>query len=214
MTRFNKILLFVNIAAIAALVLVVTVYAWNGPGASPPTGGGALSAATNAPKDSIVINADGTINATSTVTVGGGSGKINVGTVDPIYTIGGARYATYMAGMTGVKEEMTGVAVLRLSDVGRYEYVIDFSTIERGSDLWLFWQTTDFGADWELLSVLLSPAFEGKAWYRKDQGGKRLVFYADNAGEVSYRLTAARFDHAEWPNASTGIDQGFVLDEK
>lgn len=237
MSRFNRTLLVVNIAAIAALVLVVTVYAWNGPGAAPPTGGGALSAATNAPKDSIVINADGTVNATSTVTVGGGSGKINVGTVDPIYTIGGAKYATYLPSMAGgVKEETTGVARLACS-VERIacSYEIDFGKAQKGSDLWLFWQVTDFGNDWERLVALLTPSFDGKVWYEKIPAEKKLVIFGtcntnltssqdvnrgsceDGKLEVSYRLTAARFDHEKWLNVlnaeATGIE-GFVLDEK
>lgn len=230
MTQFNKIFFAANVAVIAALVLVITVYAWNGPSAAPPTGGGALSAAANAPKDTIVMNADGTINATSTVTVGGGSGKINVGTVDPIYTIGGARYATYMAGMTGVKEETTGVVQLRNFRLGEppYEYiidsyVIDFSKAKKGSDAWLFWQTTDFGRDWGRLSVLLTPNFDGRVWYEKKPAEKKLVIYAALGSpltlpspslEVSYRLTAPRFDHAEWPNTVLADYQGFLIPEK
>lgn len=34
--------------------------------------------------------------------------KIDANTVDPVYNIGRTKYATYMAGMTGVKEETTG----------------------------------------------------------------------------------------------------------
>jgi len=230
MTQFNKIFFAANVAVIAALVLVITVYAWNGPGAAPPTGGGALSVAADAPKSSLVINADGTMNATSTVTVGGGSGKINVGTVDPIYTIGGARYATYMAGMTGVKEETTGVVQLRNFRLGEppYEYiidsyVIDFSKAKKGSDAWLFWQTTDFGRDWGRLSVLLTPNFDGRVWYEKNPAEKKLVIYAALGSpltlpspslEVSYRLTAPRFDHAEWPNTVLADYQGFLIPEK
>lgn len=254
MSRFNKVLLVANIAAIAALVLVVTVYAWNGPGASPPTGGGALGVATNAAANSIYINASGQvgigvgsspgynldvagtgattarigtggatvlIGSTSgaTLNVGGGAGKVNAGTIDPIYTIGlpgqgGARYASYMAGMMGVKEETTGVAKLQQMANGTWQIVMDFNKLERGSDLWLFWQTTDFGQDWERLSVLLTPGFDGRVWYEKKPGENKLIFYADKAGEISYRLTAARFDHEEWPNASDAEEMGFVLDEK
>jgi hypothetical protein len=43
------------------------------------------------------------------LTVGGGTGKIDVGTVDPVYAIGGDKFATYMAGMIGVKEETTKI---------------------------------------------------------------------------------------------------------
>jgi len=41
--------------------------------------------------------------AADTVVIGGGAGKITVGTVDPIYTIGNAKYATYLPAMTGQK---------------------------------------------------------------------------------------------------------------
>ena len=52
--------------------------------------------------------AGGTSELLGTVTVGNGTGKIDVGTVDPPYTINGEKYATYMSGMIGVKEEVTG----------------------------------------------------------------------------------------------------------
>jgi hypothetical protein len=150
-----------------------------------------------------------------TVIVGGGAGKLDTGTIDPPYTIGGTRYATYMAGMTGVKEETTGIGQLRPSgDSAWYVYVIDFTKLEKGSDLWLFYQTTDFGKDWGLLTVLLTPSFEGRVWYEKEPSAKQLTLYGDRAGEVSYRLTASRFDHAQWSNRSTGEAEGFVMREK
>lgn len=168
---------------------------------------------------------------TSLVAVfGGGSGKIDAGTIDPPYTIGGARYATYLPGMTGVKEETAGVAQLEIRNSkleiegAAYEYVIDFSKTERGSDLWLFYQTTDFGSDWNKLSVLLTPNFAGDAWYKKDQENKRIIVYAtpkssvishESLVEVSYRLTAPRFDWREWPSATGDAGSpGFILNLK
>ena len=60
----------------------------------------------------------GTLNIWGNVTVAGGTGKIDVGTVDPPYTINGEKYATYMSGMVGVKEEVTGILLtLNLSTV-------------------------------------------------------------------------------------------------
>jgi hypothetical protein len=154
------------------------------------------------------------------LTVGGGSGKVNAGTFDPIYTIGGKNYATYLPGMTGVKEETTGVAVLRQrgttrngtqTDAEVYEYVIDFNAAEQGSDLWLFAKVTNLQNNFDKLAVLLTPDFEGNVWYEKDATHDRLAIYAQPITtnynqlpnyEVSYRLTAPRFDAAKWSNVS------------
>ncbi|MBI4119612.1 MAG: hypothetical protein HY456_02070, partial [Parcubacteria group bacterium] len=152
---------------------------------------------------------------------------IDVDTVDPVYTIGGAKFATYMATMTGVKEETAGVAMLRLADergyqrglTQIYEYVIDFNKVERGSDLWLFWQATDFGQNWDKLTALLTAGFDGKVWYEKDPQNNRLTILGSPTSlgvslEVSYRLTAPRFDHAKWPNTSDSVWEGLVIPEK
>lgn len=151
---------------------------------------------------------------------GGGSGKINVGTIDPIYTIGGERYATYLPSMTGVKEETTGV--LRLEKFGRERRgLIDFSNLEKGSDLWLFYQISDFGSDWGKLAILATADEEGIVRYKKDPFSKKLWLYFTSLGssgedsvEISYRLTAPRFDWKEWPNASKDPVDGFILDLK
>jgi hypothetical protein len=166
---------------------------------------------------------------------GGGSGKINVGTVDPIYTIGGKKYATYLPSITGVKEETTGILKLnKESGDKNYEYTINFATAEEGSDFWLFYQITDFGSDWENLAVLLTPNFDGKVWYEKDAKNKKITIFAQltcdkeqlTAGqmsnvkcqmyspEISYRLTAPRFDWKKWTNATKDDGDGFVLDIK
>ena len=104
---------------------------------------------------------------------GGGSGKIDVGTVDPPYTIGGKRYATYLPAMTGVKEETTGLLNLtRFNLVKSYEsyrtYSLDLANAEEGSDLWLFAKTTNLSAEGlDNVTVLLTPNFDGKVWYEK-----------------------------------------------
>ena len=155
-------------------------------------------------------------HANGNLTVGGGSGKINVGTIDPIYTISGEKFATYVSGMTGVKEETTGVVELRRKNENatRAEAVIDFKNAAKGSDAWLFWQTTDFGERWEKLVILLTSDSNGKVWYKKDPAKKLLTIYGENGGEVSYRLTAPRFDHAEWPNTSDDSSEGFKIEAK
>ncbi|MBI2623240.1 MAG: hypothetical protein HYW65_01530 [Candidatus Liptonbacteria bacterium] len=166
---------------------------------------------------------------------GGGQGKLTAGTFDPVYTIGDARYATYLPGMTGVKEETTGVVTLQqvTSDkeqgTSRYEYTIDFNTLEKGSDLWLFSKTTLLKKNFANLTVLLTPAFEGKVWYEKDVFANRLTIFASPSVprtsassprlsavtyEVSYRLTAPRFDAANWPNENHDGVQGLVVPEE
>jgi hypothetical protein len=154
-------------------------------------------------------------NSPITVTIGDGgtNSKLNVGTVDPIYTIGGKRYATYLPSMTGVKEETTGVISLQKKNNNYWYYVIDFNTLKEGSDLWLFYHITDFGKYWDKLTVLLTPNFEGNIWYKKNPEEKKLIIYGNNKGEISYRLTAPRFDWKEWSNYSTSTEEGFNLDK-
>ena len=175
------------------------------------------------------------------------SGKIDVSTVDPIYTIGGTRYATYMAGMTGVKEETTGVLQLLkfnfnsgTSEVKpHYIAAIDFNNLEEGSDLWLFAQAINIDGrayiaeDGQVhrttaeelfnnFSVLLTPNFAGDVWYEKDVKNRRITILAipdtkyqilDTNYEVSYRLTAPRFDWKYWTNYSDSNQEGLNLDK-
>jgi hypothetical protein len=156
-----------------------------------------------------------TINAGSgTVIIGDGTGKLNAGTVDPPYTINGEKYATYMPGMTGVKEETTGaVAVTSQVAAGDYAYVIDFKTIPAASDLWLFSKTTDLKKHIGDLVVLLSPEGNSRAWYEVDQKNYRLTVHASRPTTVSYRLTAPRFDAAEWANRRNDDSAGFIIDD-
>ncbi|MBA7639056.1 hypothetical protein ES703_46712 [subsurface metagenome] len=120
--------------------------------------------------------------------------KVTVNTVDPVYTIGGERYATYMAGMVGIREEVTGTVRLNSS------YTIDFKNLEIGSDLWLFYQITDFGENWEKLQIILTPGFNGNVWYEKNPFENTLTIHGESSGEVSYRMTANRFDWMNWSN--------------
>lgn len=127
------------------------------------------------------------------LTVSGGDltvAKLNADTVDPPYTIGGKKYATYMAGMTGLKEETSGVVKLKDSKA-----TLDLLNFEEGSDLWLFAKTTNLenkGLDG--LIVILTPNFKGDVWYEKIDN-KLIIRSSEKSGEVSYRLTAPRFDH-------------------
>ncbi|MBI4397392.1 MAG: hypothetical protein HY548_09870, partial [Elusimicrobia bacterium] len=162
-----------------------------------------------------------TVKGNAVVTIGNGTGKLNVGTIDPVYIIEGKRYATYVSGMTGQKEETAGVLALTetLDDDPTFFHAIDFNAVEKGSDLWVFWQVTDFGKGWKDLAVLLTPGARQKVWYEKDVARRRLTIFTamENGGdeepvEVSYRLTAPRFDHAKWTNIPTDDTKGMDVD--
>ncbi len=143
------------------------------------------------------------------VLIGGGTGKLTVGTLDPVYNVQGTKYATYMSGMTGIKEETTGNVLLTNG-----EYVIDFNNLEEHSDLYIFYRITDFGQNWNKLTVLLSAEGPGGAWYQKDPQNNRLIIYSQSADSVSYRLSAPRYDWQKWLNLSQdGEVQGLMVDE-
>jgi len=124
------------------------------------------------------------------LTVGGAEGKLTVKIIDPIFEIDGEKYATYVADFAGgLRTETSGVVKLENG-----KYVINFDNLEKGSDLWLFWQTSS--KNLSDVAVLLTPSFEGKVWYEKN--GNILTIYGGKTGEVSYRLSAPRIDHEEW----------------
>lgn len=165
------------------------------------------------------INRDGgtyiTGSAATLFTVGGGSGKIDVGTVDPVYSIGGEKYATYMAGMIGVKEETTGnVKTTEYVPGHGYRQVIDFTAQEKGSDLWLFSKATDLKKHISDMVILLSAANNARAWYTVDPNDYTLSIYTSRPTSVSYRLTAPRFDADLWTNYNTNPEStGFLIDD-
>ncbi len=154
---------------------------------------------------------DLTLTANAEVTIGG-TGKLNAGTVDPPYTIGGERYATYMASMVGVKEESTGVVntAEHVPGVG-YRSVIDFGNAQTGSDLWLFSKTTDLKNNINDLVVILNPSGNIRAWYDLDAENYRLMIYTSQPSRVSYRLTAPRFDANTWRNTRNSNVVGFDI---
>ncbi|HEY4486691.1 MAG TPA: hypothetical protein VJB70_03085, partial [Candidatus Paceibacterota bacterium] len=145
-------------------------------------------------------------------------GKLDVGTIDPAYTIGGVTYATYGHSTVGVKEEIAFTINLMPGPnaVGTYEHSINFDQLAEGSDLWLFYQVTDFGKEWENLVINLTPGFEGAAYYEKILTEHKLLILGSDAGEVSVRLIAPRFDSAEWPTKKESENgwKGFMLKAK
>jgi len=169
------------------------------------------------------ITYTGTATTSRTYQFGdGANSKINVGTVDPLYTIGGKRYATYMAGMTGVKEETSGVLSLTKQSAGLFMAKFDFDDDPEGTDTWLFGHTTNLVKNKDVFdqaACLLTANFAGQTWYEKDWQEKTISIFAkpDNSRrenvEVSYRLTAPRFDYLKWTNHSEEPAEGFNLDK-
>ncbi len=149
------------------------------------------------------------------ISVGGGTGKITVGTIDPVYSIDGVNYATYVAGMVGQKEEVTGTADIvtqtTASDgsVG-YSYTIDFDEEMAGNDLWLFSQASHLRKNIDKLVVLLSAEGGTKVWYNIDRANRKVYFLSDVPTRVSYRMTAPRFDYETWTNYNHDAINGFV----
>lgn len=144
-------------------------------------------------------------------------GKLNVGTVDPPYTINGKKYATYFASMTGVKEETTGQVTVtqkhpQLNAFARTIYLDDEPD---GSDLWLFNKTATLKKNYKDLTVLTTASTNTRTWYSYDPRDNSITFFAAAPTNVSYRLTAPRFDSEKWENTRPESDFviGFVLND-
>jgi hypothetical protein len=138
------------------------------------------------------------------------TGKLDVSTIDPVYTIDGVKYATYGLSSVGIKEEMsTTITLGTKNEQGKYEHDINFSEVEKGSDLWLFYQVTTFGDGWKDLVANLTPGFDGTVHYVKDPATNTLRIIGDAPGEVSVRLVSARFDADSWPNLRPDQNGGF-----
>ncbi|MCX6782986.1 MAG: hypothetical protein NTZ20_03255, partial [Candidatus Levybacteria bacterium] len=147
------------------------------------------------------------------LTLGGGTGKLDVGTVDPPYTINGEKYATFIPAMTGIKEETTGKARTSeyVSGLG-YKYTIDFTKVEKGSDLWLFSKATDMGKNIGKIIPLMSATDNTKIWYNIDESNYSLTLYSAKPTTIAYRLTAPRFD-ADIIDITKSSSPGFILND-
>ena len=61
--------------------------------------------------------------------------------------------------------------------------------------------------------VLLSPSDNTRTWYEVDEANYTLSIYSSRPTVVSYRLTAPRFDYAQWTNANTNPEAtGFQVE--
>ena len=86
--------------------------------------------------------------------------------------------------------------------------------------MWIFRKVTDFGEEWKNLEIILTPNFNGSVWYKKLSKENKIIVSAkidslndDENLEISYRLTASRFDYKEWSNMPEGanIEAGFII---
>jgi hypothetical protein len=161
-------------------------------------------------------------NIRMTIGNAGSASELDVGTIDPVYTIGGKKYATYMAGMVGIKEETNGVLSLSKQSAGLFMTKIDFKNAPESSDIWLFGKVTNLIGNrdhFDETTCLLTPNFAGQIWYEKDWANLSINIFArpDNINrdnvEVSYRLTAPRFDKIDRTNFSDSEGEGFNLDK-
>jgi hypothetical protein len=191
------------------------------------TKGGAIfsASASGVNRFNIANNGTTTITTTNAATTaslivtdasGVGAGKIDVGTVDPPYTINGKKYATFMAGMIGVKEEVSGQVNTSEYVPGLgYRFVIDFNNQPEGSDLWLFGKTTNVKENISQLVALLTPSDSTRAWYEIDSENKRLAIYSARPTTISFRLTGPRFDYEKWANTRDNDSDitGFILND-
>ena len=135
------------------------------------------------------------------VVFGDGTGKITAGTFDPVYKIDGINYSTYAPSMLGVKEEITGSVTLIYDTANNnYFHTIDLANQPQGSDLWVFSRISD--PDVNMTAVLVSANSSARVWYLKDAARRSITIFSDRGGEVSYRLTAPRFDHLSWGTLS------------
>ena len=185
----------------------------------------------------VTINGTLTMNASSSISLGGGNigqvGKLTVTTIDPLYNIDGKNYSTYASAIAGgVKEEYVGRAKLSLSsmypveritykntdtkyDIQNtiYDYVIDFENIERGSDLWVWYNAVDFNK-YNVEAMATAYGTLANIGYKID--GKSLVFFSDKPTEFSYRLVGKRFDHEAWPTFAKDQTEkaSFILKSK
>ncbi len=216
------------LTAVFAALLFNTAYGFNSPVSTPPNGNpgpipvtdggtnatttaqaladlGAAASGANTDITSLSpANGSALQIGSAGLVVGGGTGKITVGTIDPIFLIDGKQYATYAPDMTGVKEETTGVLTLSCEN-GVCSSTISFSSLPNGSNLWIFRRASNFGTNWEGLTVNLTPGFDGRVWYEKNYAQDKLVVFGSGSGEVSYSLSAPRFDSAMWPNQPEGL---------
>jgi hypothetical protein len=162
----------------------------------------------NGATPSMSVDVNGNLTLKNNLSVGN---KITAQTFDPVYTINDTNYATYLPGMTGVKEETAGTLDLQKSSDGSYSTTINFANEPTGGDLWLFAKATNMPGAMSQLIVNLTPSFSGNVWYEKNAALGTLTIHGSAAGEVSYNLTAPRFDASQWTNIGDPNAKGLLI---
>jgi len=219
--------LFLSI--IIALAVAAIAFAWTNPPGTPPSGGGALyfsngNVGIGTTSPGYKLDVSGSFRATGDWSLGGsaqtdlamnsknitGVNKLTVATIDPVYEIKDKKYASYAASIVGgVKEEYVGRAELKkkekLVDSAAYEYVIDFSKLDEGSDLWVWRRVVDFSRD--NVEVFATP-YKVAAPIAYEIDGEKIIFRTKVLSslfgelpekiEISYRLVGKRFDWQNW----------------
>lgn len=155
---------------------------------------------------SYTLDVSGTFRATGNWSLGGGAqtalnmnaqnitgvAKLSVATIDPLYEIAGAKYSTYAASIAGgVKEEYVGNAAMKGS-----RFVLDFDSVEKGSDLWVWRSVIDFSND--TVQVFTTPIGKPVAVSYEIQGNQ-IIFESTEPVAFSYRLIGSRYDWKDHP---------------
>jgi hypothetical protein len=112
----------------------------------------------------------------------------NVLEIDPVFGINGKKYVSYMPDSIGQKVEVVGQ-----SQLNKGELIIDLAKEKEGSDLWLFWQASD----WKSVVPFVS-AQDDALLYAYMDGSKLVIKLRDGKidAKFSYRLIGTRLDHA------------------
>jgi len=138
--------------------------------------------------------------------------KITATTIDPLYNINEVNYSTFAPSISGgVKEEYVGKANIKRknSDLNEYEYIVNFSLEDEGSDLWLWHKVVDYSND--NVQVFITPAGKFAEVYYQIENNK-LIFRSDKPVEISYRLIGNRYDWQNWPTkAANQTEKGVIV---
>lgn len=130
-----------------------------------------------------------------------GANKITVTTLDPLYQIGGTKYATYGVSIAGgVYEEFLGKGFTMGSSGETAEFVIDFDHAAQGSDLWVWKHAVDFSKDNVVVNITPYGLFVDSYYLIE---GNKIIIRTSSPAEFSYRLSGKRFDWKKWPTRAT-----------
>ena len=123
--------------------------------------------------------------------------KLSVVIIDPLYDIGGVKYSSYAPSIVGgVKEEYVGRGNIKDCSSEFCSWILDFSQVSKGSDLWVWRQIIDFHP--ETIEVIMT-AYGKPALLSYEIGDNQIKFYSDRPTQFSYRLVGSRFDWRRWP---------------